>query len=427
MFFVFSDNDVVGLTDKLSDSTASQNQQLSVMADKPQGEVEVRSMVTESAEANKLSNSQPVIEANAQGDAQRLDPQSSSGEIYELTTNKVTSNPSSASQMALSEGQSHSPNSKLDPRQVMDKIIDARWTEDLAFSDLPSLRHLSPSLLSYDSRVKDIDLLKRGAVDGTPLKRNKYSLIFSIVNGRHMYTGQSGSQNINGIDVALEDGSYWRAGLELGMTYQPDRQIKVGISGTRHTFRSHYELMVNYSGSNEIQDGEGNWHSGYNHSLPTLFGDSPMKHVLIRGEDDDLQAGEAIPFALFLDHEVEEISLTFKHQWRVPFRKIEITLGATGQVGYWFAASKIASVNLYSHHDKVWHNHTTFEIDDYKISQPFNIGLGADIGLQYSLSDRHALGVRAGLSQTILGPRLYGDVVWEPTLVEGGLSYIMRF
>ena len=304
--------------------------------------------------------------------------------------------------------------------------------EDMNYSrtsveELNSLQSLMSQGLVHKGGFSLIEDQKIPQLDFIPKTYSKYSLAFSATSGRHLYTRESGSQNINGIDVSLEDGSFWRAGLELGIEYRPDKIIKAGLSGKRHTFKSHYELMVNYSGNSEIQDGEGNWHSGYNHSLPTLFGDSPMSHILIRGENDDLQEGEAIPFALFLDHEVDEIALTLTHEWKVPFRKIDFAFGASGQLGYWYAASKIASVNLFSHHDKVWHNQTSYEVDDYKIAQPFNISLGANIGVSYAIKDRHALGVHTGMYQTVLGPKLYGDVVWTPTLIEGGFSYTMSF
>lgn len=315
----------------------------------------------------------------------------------------------------------------VEPVADIHGFVNSKRTDRNQKLETEMLEPLRSNVLHFESNLFLIDSIEKSQAGVKPNAQNKYALAFIGSSGIHMYTGQSGSQNINGIDVALEDGRYWGAGIELGMKYRSNKMIKVGLAGKRHSFRSHYELMVNYSGNSEIQDGEGNWHSGYNHSLPTLFGDSPMSHILIRGENDDLQEGEVIPFALFLEHQVDEVALTLAHEWIVPFKHVNVIVGASGQFGYWYTASKIASVKLYSHHDKVWHNQTSYEIDDYQIAQPFNIGFGANLGVQYSLNDRHAVGFQTRLSQTLLGPKLFGNVVWAPTLLEGGVSYVVRF
>lgn len=245
--------------------------------------------------------------------------------------------------------------------------------------------------------------------------------------GWHLFMTGDNKAKIEQVEARLENGQYWTAGIGAALEYRKNRSLELSFGWREHTFTSHYELGVNYTGSGEIQDGQGNWHQGYKHTLPTLFGDTPMEHVLIRGENDGLNEGEFIPFGLFLEHRLEELNFSVGHSWKWPVGTWQVTLGADLQGAYWYDKEEIRALDLVSRHEKVYHNRTEYVVSTPDLVRPWYLGIGAMAGIEKNIFANQNVGVRGQLLHPLVAPVLHHDIKYAPQFLDVSIYWKSRF
>ena len=293
-----------------------------------------------------------------------------------------------------------------------------------AVSILPFLNRIGLEeflVMSEEEEMKDV--LQPPSMTSADSDKVPWSIEGVAGVGLHAFLTTRKETSIENLDLTLEDGRYFFTEIRLNHQYRSDRSVFLGLTWREHKFRSHYELGVNYTQTGEIQDGQGNWHQGYSHTLPTLFGDSPMQHVLVREMNDGLNEGELIPFALYLEHEIQDLSLTIGHAWDYSPGHWQFRFGGFLKGGYWMTREEIKEVKLISHHEKVYHNTTTYDIPVNSLERPWHLSSGLDIEIARNISPGHKIGLRTSLEHALMNPILDNNIELRPQYVGAGLFW----
>lgn len=257
--------------------------------------------------------------------------------------------------------------------------------------------------------------------------KGDWALRINAGAGIFVFPFREGDVDLSGLNLSIEDANFISTALVLEKQVNARGKVTGQLAYRRHTFTAHYELGVKYTSNGEFQDGEGNWHNQYTHTLPTLFGPSPMDHVLYRNKNEVISEGESIPFALYLKHKIHDLNFGLGYQWRILDSKWNIDLGILSEVGYWIADNDIDQVVLASHHEKIHHNFTSFSLDEAQLESPHYINLGADANISRDLTTHSEIGLNLHYRAGLISPKLYNSASINQDLFGAQLFWRFNF